>query len=84
MDSSPAVRSAEQAARERAQTQAANALDEIDATTRHVEQYRDAVAGMPGHDDLVALLNTAADRLAQVRKELRQGLYSNADQTRLF
>lgn len=84
MESSDAARSPEQATRERAFHRVFDALEEIEIVTGRVRKYRDEVAKLDGCDDVVAVMGTAADRLEAARKELQQGAYFNAGQSRLF
>jgi hypothetical protein len=84
MAASDAVRTPEQVTRERALNKVFDTLEEIEIVTQRVRRYRDEVAKLSGCDDLVTLMGTAARQLETARKELQQGAYLNAGQSRLF
>jgi hypothetical protein len=84
MSTSDAVRTPEQAARHQGRLRLDDTLEEIAVVTQRTRRARDEVAKLVGCEDIVTVLNTAADRLEAARKELMQGGYFGAGQDRLF
>lgn len=81
---SDAARTPEQTARERGLLRVDDTIEEIALATQRARRARQEVALLAGCDDLARVLDTAAERLEAIRKELQQGGYLNAGQQRLF